>query len=87
MGAASVAETSIVGTTEAGAVGTAEKGAESAIGMDATGVVGAGISTPAAIPGPSKVSASREIGVQIKHKYNKKKREKKKEGEERYTYP
>ena len=78
MGAASVAETSTVGTTKAGAVGTAEKGAESVTGMGTTGVAGAGISTPAAIPGPSKVSASREIGVQMKCKYNKKKREKKK---------
>ena len=63
MGAASVAETSTVGIVEAEAVCTAEKGAESAIGMGATGVAGAGISMPAAIPDPSKVFASREIGV------------------------
>ena len=72
MGAASVVETSTVGTAEVRAVGTAEKGAEGATGMGATGVVGAGIPTPAAIPGPSKVSASKEISVQMKHKYKKK---------------
>ena len=77
MGATSVAETSIVGTAEAGAVGMAEKGAESATGMGATGVAGAGIPMPAAILGPSKVSASKEIGVQMKHKYKKKKKKRK----------
>ena len=81
MGAAGVAETSIVGTTEAGAVGTAGKGAEGATGMDATGMAGAFISTPAAILGPSKVSASKEIGVQMKRKY---KRERERAGEKRY---
>ena len=89
MGAAGIAETSAVGTAEAGVVGTAEKGAEGATGIGATGVVGAVIPTPAAIPGPSKVSASGEIGVQMKRNYNKKKKKKKKrkekeEGEERY---
>ena len=72
MGAAGAAETSAVGTAEAGVVGTAEKGAEGATGIGATGVVGAVIPTPAAIPGPSKVSASKEISVQMKHKYKKK---------------
>ena len=81
MGAASVAETSTVGTTEAGVVGTAERGAESATGMGATGVVGAGISTPTAILGPSKVSANKEIGMQMKRKYGK---EGERTGEERY---
>ena len=69
MGAAGVAETSTIGTAEAGAVGTAEKNAEGAKGMGAVGVAEASIPTPAAIPGPSKVSASREIGVQMKCKY------------------
>ena len=35
----------------------------------ATGMAGAGIPTPAATPSPSKVSASREIGIQMKCKY------------------
>ena len=81
MGAVGVAETSTVGTAEAGAVGTAEEGAEGAVGIGATGVAGAFISTPAAILGPSKVSASKEIGVQMKHKYKK---EGERAGEERY---
>ena len=68
-GTAGVAETSTVGTAKAGAIGTTEKGAEGAAGTGATGVVGAGIPTPATIPDPSKVSASREIGVQMKCKY------------------
>ena len=72
IGATGVAETSTVGTAEAEAVGTAEKGAEGAARIGATGVVGAGIPTPAAIPGPSKVSASKEISVQMKQKYKKK---------------
>ena len=71
MGAVGVAETSVVGTAKAGAVGTAQKGAEGATGIGATGVAGAVIPTPAAIPGPSKVSASKEIGVQMKRKYKK----------------
>ena len=69
MGPAGTAETSTVGTTETGVVGTVEKGAESAAGMDTTDMVGAGIPTPAATPGPSKVSASRDIGIQMKRKY------------------
>ena len=81
MEAVGVAETSTVGTAEAGAVGTAEEGAEGAVGIGATGVAGAFISTPAAILGPSKVSASKEIGVQMKHKYKK---EGERAGEERY---
>ena len=63
---AGTAETSIVGivgTVEASAMGLAEKGAESAAGMGATGMAGAGLPTPVATPGPSKVSANREIGV------------------------
>ena len=74
MGAASAAETSTVGTAEAGVVGTAEKGAEGAARIGTAGVGGAVIPTPAAILGPSEVFASREIGVQMKHKYNKKNR-------------
>ena len=73
MGAASVVKTSTVGTVEAGAVGTAKKGAENATGMGATSVAGAGISMPTTIPSPSKVSTSKEIGVQMKRKYKKKK--------------
>ena len=71
MGATGVAETSTVGTEEAGVVGTAETGAEGVAGIGATGVAGAVIHTPAAISGPSEVSPSREIGVQVKHKHNK----------------
>ena len=44
-------------------------------GIVATGVAGAVIPTPAIIPGPSKVSASKEIGVQMKRKYKKKGKE------------
>ena len=69
--AAGTAETSTVGTAEACAKGTA--------GMGATGMAGTGIPTPAATPGPSKVSASRVIGIQIRRK--KKKKKKKKESE------
>ena len=88
MGAAGVAETSIVGTAEAGAVGTAEKCAKGATGMGVTGVARVGIPTPVAILGPSKVSASKEIGVQMKHKYIKKeKKEKGKEQGRKDTYP
>jgi len=71
IGAMSVAETSVVGTAEAGVVGTAETGTEGAVGIGATSVVGAVILTPTAISGPSEVSASRGIGVQVKYKYNK----------------
>ena len=69
MGAMGVAETSTVGTEKAGVVGTAETGAEGATGIDTTGVAGVVIPTLAAISGPSEVSASREIGVQMKCKY------------------
>ena len=51
-----------MGMAEAGVVDTAEKGAEGAAGIGATSVAGAVILTLVAIPGPSKVSASREIG-------------------------
>ena len=68
IGAAGVVETSIVGTTEAGAVGTAEKGAEGAAGIGATSVARAVIPMLAAIPSSSKVSASKEIGMQMKRK-------------------
>ena len=63
---AGTAETSIVGivgTVEASAMGLAEKGAESAAGIGTTGMAGASIPMPTATPGPSKVSASREIGI------------------------
>ena len=69
MGAAGTAETNTVGTAETGAVGMVEKGAESAAGMGATGMVGAVIPTPVVNLGTSKISASREIGIQMKHKY------------------
>ena len=69
MGAAGTIETSTVGIVEISAVGTVEKGAEGAAGMGTTGMAGAGIPTPAGTPGPSNVSASREIGIQMKHKY------------------
>lgn len=72
MGATGVAETSTVGTAKAGVVGTAETGTEGAAGIGATGVARAVIPTPAAISSPSEVSASGGIGVQVKHKYNKK---------------
>ena len=49
-----------------GAVGTAETGAEGTAGMDATGMVGAGISMSASILSPSKVSANEEIDIQMK---------------------
>ena len=68
IGAMGVAKTSTIGTAEAGAMGTAEEGVEGAAGIGTTAVSGAVISTPAAIPGPSKVFASREIGVQMKRK-------------------
>ena len=57
------------GHSRTGAVDTAEKCAESAVGMGATGMAGAGIPMPAATLGPSKVSASRELGIQMKRKY------------------
>ena len=69
MGATGTAKTSTVGTAETGAMGMAEKGAKSAAGIGVTGMAGAGIPTPTATLGPSKVSASREIGIQMKRKY------------------
>ena len=84
MGAAGIVETSTVGTEEAGVVGTAETGAEGAAGIGTTGVAGAVIPTPATISGPSEVSASREITMQMKRKYNQKKKNKK---GKRDTYP
>ena len=86
MGAAGVAETSTVGTAEAGAVGTAEKCAKGATGMGVTGVARVGIPTPVAILGPSKVSASKEIGVQMKRKYKKKKKRGKSRGGKIHTH-
>ena len=71
MGATGVAETSTVGTEEAGVVGTAETGAEGAAGIGAMGVTGAVIPTPATISGPSEVSASGEISMQIQPKKKK----------------
>ena len=72
MGATSVAETSTVGTAEAGVVGTTETSTEGAAGIGATGVAGAVIPMPAAISGTSEVSASGEINMQMKRKYRKK---------------
>ena len=60
------------GTEETRAVGTAEIGTEGAAGIGATGAAGAVIPTPAAISGPSEVSASGEISMQMKRKYRKK---------------
>ena len=54
------------------AVDTAETGTEGAAGIRATGTAGAVIPTPAAIFGPSEVSASGEISMQMKRKYRKK---------------
>ena len=86
MGAAGAAETSTVGTAEAEVVGTAEKGAEGTARIGATGVAGAVISTPAAIPDPSEVSASKEIGVQMKRKYKNKKNKKRRGGGKIHTH-
>ena len=69
-----VAETSTAGTEEAGVVGTAETGAEGAAGIGAMGVARAVIPTPTTISSPSEVSTSGEISMQMKRKYNKKKR-------------
>ena len=67
MGATGVVGKGTAGTEETGAVGTAETGTEGA-----AGAVGAVIPTPAAISDPSRVSASGEISMQMKHKYRKK---------------
>ena len=72
MGATGVAGKVTAGTEETGAVGTAETGTEGAAGIGATGAAGAVILTPAAISGPSEVSASGEISMQMKRKYIKK---------------
>ena len=52
-----------------GAASTAEAGVEGMAGMGAKVMAGAGIPTPIATLDPSKVSASRKIGIQMKHKY------------------
>ena len=72
IGATGVAGKGTAGTEETGVVGTAETGTEGAAGIGATGAVGAVIPTPAAISDPSRVSASGEISMQMKHKYRKK---------------
>ena len=64
-----MAETNIVGIVEIGVVGTIETGAKVVVGMGATGMVGVGIPMPTATPSPSKVSTSKEIGIQMKRKY------------------
>ena len=74
MGAMGVAETGTAGTEETGVVGTAETGTEGVVGIGATGAAGAVIPTPAAISGPSEVSASGEISMQMKCKCRKKKK-------------
>ena len=74
MGATGVAGRGTTGTEETGAVGTAETGIEGAAGIGAIGAVGAVIPTPAAISGPSEVSASGGISMQMKREYKKKKR-------------
>ena len=71
MGATGVAETGTAGTEETGVVGTAETGTEGAARIGATGAAGAVIPTPAAIFGPSEVSASGEISMQMKCKCRK----------------
>ena len=68
MGATGVAKRGIAGTEETGVVGTAETGTE--------GAAGAVIPTPAAIFGPSEVSANGEISMQMKRKCRKEIREK-----------
>ena len=72
MGATGVAGKGTAGTEETGAVDTAETGTEGAAGIGATGAARAVIPTPAAIFGPSEVSASGEISMQMKRKYRKK---------------
>ena len=57
-----------VGTVEASVVGTAKKGAKGVAGTRATGMAGAGIPTPAATLGPSKVSTSKEVNLAEKKK-------------------
>ena len=69
-----MAETGTAGTEETGVVGTAETGTEGAARIGATGAAGAVIPTPAAIFGPSEVSASGEISMQMKRKCRKEKR-------------
>ena len=68
MGATGVAGKGTAGIEETGAIGTAEIDTEGAVGIGATGAVGAVIPTPAAISGPSEVSASWEISMQMKRK-------------------
>ena len=65
MGATGVAETGTVGTEETGIVGTAETGTEGTAGIGVTGAVRAVIPTSTAISGPSEVSASGEISMQM----------------------
>ena len=72
MGATGVAGKGTASTEETGAVGTAETDTEGAAGIGATGAARAIIPMPAAISGPSKVSASGEISMQMKRKYRKK---------------
>ena len=72
MGATGAAGKGTTGTEETGAAGTAETGTEGAAGIGTTGVAGAVIPTPAAIFGPSEVSASGKISMQMKRKYKKK---------------
>ena len=55
-----------VGMAETSTVGMAETGAEGTVRIGAMGMARAGIPTSAAIPNPSKVSANREIGIQMK---------------------
>ena len=73
MGATGVAGKGTAGTEETGAIGTAKIDTEGAVGIGATGAVGAVIPTPAVISGLSEVSASWEISMQMKCKYQKKK--------------
>ena len=62
------------GMAKTSTVGTAEADAEGTTGMGTMGMAGAGIPMPATTSSPLKVFASREIGIQIKRKKERKKR-------------
>ena len=72
MGATGVVGKGTAGIEETGAIGTAETSTEGAVGIGATGAAGAVIPMLVAISGPSEVSASGEISMQMKRKYRKK---------------
>ena len=74
MGATGVAETSTTCIEETKVVGTAETGTEGVAGTGSRSAAGAVIPTAATISGPSEVSASGEISMQIQKKKDKGKR-------------